>query len=320
MAEVIGTVASGLTLASLLKVCLDAFDLIQASRNQELDYQKLVLKLNIERCRLYTWGQAMHLIPVDGQAQTSPLDSFAFRSLVSSTLEMMQKLFYDADKLENRYGCRPSSQLRLGSIETSSISRALAAAFADFKADGSTTAVQSKYVQKTRWLIHDHKKFKALVSDIKDFVDGLQDVTKELSPKPSQESAIRRRIGLIEDVATLEVVAEVCETDHPSFSETASQKWDIISAFTGSGRDVENWSDTVEPFVDPEIADWENLSITELRHQMVQLLEKHRQLEAKVSATTSEERRNIMRERKVQHSGKHEPSRHSSHNFAERLD
>lgn len=53
MAEVLGSVASGLTLASLLKVCLDAFDLIQASRNQELDYQKLVLKLNIEKRRLY---------------------------------------------------------------------------------------------------------------------------------------------------------------------------------------------------------------------------------------------------------------------------
>jgi Prion-inhibition and propagation len=158
-------------------------------------------------------GQAMHLIPVDGQAQTSPLDSFVFRSLVFSILETMQRLFYDSDKLKNRYGCRPSSQLRLGSIETSSISRALAAAFADFKVDGSTEAVRSNYVQKTRWLIHDHKKFKALISDIKDFVDGLQNITKELSPKPFQESAIRRRIGLIEDVATLEVVAEVCETD-----------------------------------------------------------------------------------------------------------
>ena len=61
MAEVIGVVASGFTLASLFKVCLDAFDLIQTAQHQDMDVKKLVLKLNIEKCRLYAWGEAIGL-------------------------------------------------------------------------------------------------------------------------------------------------------------------------------------------------------------------------------------------------------------------
>ena len=55
MAELIGLLASGITLAGLFKTCLDAIDLIQTAQQQELDLKKLVLKLNIEKCRLYAW-------------------------------------------------------------------------------------------------------------------------------------------------------------------------------------------------------------------------------------------------------------------------
>lgn len=54
MAEILGTVASGVTLAGLLKICLEAFDLIRVGRSQGIDYEKLVLRLNIQRARLYT--------------------------------------------------------------------------------------------------------------------------------------------------------------------------------------------------------------------------------------------------------------------------
>src|SRR2546421_9982383 len=43
----------------VVQTCVEAFDLIQASRKHDQDFQKLKLRLNIEKCRLYTWGQAM---------------------------------------------------------------------------------------------------------------------------------------------------------------------------------------------------------------------------------------------------------------------
>lgn len=58
MTEAIGVIASS---ATIFQVCLEAFELIQASRRQEQDLNKLVLKLNVEKCRLYTWGRTMGL-------------------------------------------------------------------------------------------------------------------------------------------------------------------------------------------------------------------------------------------------------------------
>ena len=54
MADLIGVLASGITLAGLFKVCLDATDLIQTAQNQDLDLKKLLLKLDIEKCVQYT--------------------------------------------------------------------------------------------------------------------------------------------------------------------------------------------------------------------------------------------------------------------------
>jgi hypothetical protein len=67
MAEIIGLVASGMTIAGLFKICVEAFDLIQTGRHQELDVKKLTLRLNIEKCRLYTWGQVMGLTEVHNE-------------------------------------------------------------------------------------------------------------------------------------------------------------------------------------------------------------------------------------------------------------
>ena len=52
MAEIVGTFASAVTLATLFKSCIQAFDLIHTSQNQATDLKKLTLRLNIEKCRL----------------------------------------------------------------------------------------------------------------------------------------------------------------------------------------------------------------------------------------------------------------------------
>ena len=75
MAEVLGAVASGLTVAGLFRVCIEAFDLIQKARNQDTDLEKLILKLNIERCRLYVWGEALGLTVPQDSRQARPLES-----------------------------------------------------------------------------------------------------------------------------------------------------------------------------------------------------------------------------------------------------
>jgi hypothetical protein len=44
-----------MTIAALFKICVEAFELIQTSGNQDIDYKKLALRLRSGKCRLYTW-------------------------------------------------------------------------------------------------------------------------------------------------------------------------------------------------------------------------------------------------------------------------
>jgi hypothetical protein len=103
---VIWEVASGLTVAGLIKLCLEAFDSIQAARKQGLDYEKLSLRLNIERARLYIWGEVMDLTNPDLDGTTNLLHESPFQSLVKDTLKLIIRLFQDGDKLRNAYGLR----------------------------------------------------------------------------------------------------------------------------------------------------------------------------------------------------------------------
>src|SRR2546423_3138484 len=118
MAEIIGFVASGMTIAGLFKICVEAFDLVQTSRHQEADLKKLTLGLNIEKCRLYTWGQVMGLTETINQKGSRPLDLCQFQDIVREALEIIFQLFNNTHKIEETYGCRPftkqdATQLRL---------------------------------------------------------------------------------------------------------------------------------------------------------------------------------------------------------------
>jgi hypothetical protein len=140
MAELLGAIASGITLVGLLKVCVEAFDVIQHARQQDLDYRKLALRLNIEKCRLYTWGEAMGLTELPRGDSARPLEGHRFEPLIRETLEMIVMLFNDSEKLKDVYGCRSDiEQVRLPTaIESDSIDK-LAAAFKNFRIKCPTT-------------------------------------------------------------------------------------------------------------------------------------------------------------------------------------
>jgi hypothetical protein len=94
MAEIVGIVASALTLAGLFKLCIESFDVIHTLQAQGTDLEKLLLKLRIEKCRLYTWGQTMGLT-ADTTTKQSPIDLCAYSELVYETMTLK--------KMQGRY-------------------------------------------------------------------------------------------------------------------------------------------------------------------------------------------------------------------------
>lgn len=276
MAEVIGVVASGFTLASLFKVCFDAIDLIQTAQHQDLDVKKLVLKLNIEKCRLYAWGEAIGLTTTSVAGQPRSLDACPghIQELVRDTLDMTIRLFTDTQKLKDRYGCKelppteaPGLALARGN-DFGPVNR-LATSFSHFKVANRSPEKFARLALKTKWIIHDRKKFIELVAEVRAFVDGLQDLTQSLYPAVQQESTIRRRVQQINDVETLDLIADVCEFDHPTIADAASERSTIISSAPLHPLDIEQWTSDVVPGPEGELAELESLTVTELKHRML---------------------------------------------------
>ena len=274
MAELLGALASGITLAGLFRICVDAFGIIRTCKNQERDLKKLTLRLNIERCRLYNWGEAMQLTGPD--KQKSPLDDYDQKNVVQGTLEMIFQLLNDTQKIESKYGCRQTCDLKdtnnqpvqLEGPEESPVT-VLAASFSNF---GNLTNPKPQSLHKTRWVVNDRKKFGFLLVELKDLVDGLQDITERLISITRLESMMRKAIRSIKNVDTLTLVSEVTQEDHPDLSVAASNKAETVSMPASTWQEIANWTKGVRVSDDAQVdiaEELEGMGITELKERVL---------------------------------------------------
>ena len=272
MAEVLGAVASGLTIAAVFKGCILAFDLLHHARHQDEDLQKLTLRFNIERCRLYVWGEAMGLTTPSIPIQNRPLESSQFQDLVCDTLQALLDIFQNTQKMTHRYGCREVSVIHDRNHpfqpESSDLVRNLAASFSNFSVMRGTRDKVKNLALQTRWVIHDRKKFAELITEAKTLIDGLQEITKSLCTVARQEGMIRYGIQKIKDVDTLQLVADVSQKDYPDMSDAASIKVDILTLATNQKLAIEDWAQQVDIDPDDEILDIESMTVTELKHRL----------------------------------------------------
>ncbi|KAK4945171.1 Peroxisomal membrane protein PAS20 [Elasticomyces elasticus] len=254
MAEIIGALASGITIAALFKTCLDTIDLIQTARHQELDLKKLVLKLKIEQVRLYAWGQVMGLTSPPDESHPRPLETCHdnIRKLARDILETIIQLFTDAQRLKDRYGCKelPPMQTLPGAqgpnLDEFAPIEKLTGSFSRLRVGTRISSKTEQYLLKTRWAIHDSRKFPALVAEVKDFVDALQNITQPSHNGPSQsETIVLHGIQRINDVETLDLVAETCASEHRVISDAASERSTSFSMTPERLEIIEDWTSGV---------------------------------------------------------------------------
>lgn len=280
MAEILGAIASGLTLVGLFKVCVEAFDVIQHARRQDLDYRKLALRLNIEKCRLYTWGEAMCLTDIPRGDGARPLEGHKFEALIRETLEMIVMLFNDSEKLKNVYGCRNDiEQSNLpDAIESDSVDK-LGAAFKNFRIRSSATDPSPVLLKKAKWAIHDRKKFAMLISETQNLIDGLQEITKSLVSVPQQAGQMTRSIKKIKDVGTHKMLADVCEDDYPELSEASSKATETASMLPENVNVIQQWTNEVEEadHGDQDLEEVESLTFAELKQRYLLLKQQSRE-------------------------------------------
>ena len=115
----------------------------------------------------------------------------------------------------------------------------------------------------------------SLIADVKNFVDGLQDLTKSLYPVVHQEDYVKLGVLQIDGSGTLDLLAEVWEVDHPVISDAASEKSEILSLTTTRKWEIEQWTSKVASEPDPAILEVGSLTLTELKHRLLVYTQGH---------------------------------------------
>ena len=217
-----------------------------------------------------------------------PIDSFRFPEVVREILEVVFQLFHDSHKIRDKYGCRQATSQDLSDTDQNGPISSLAASFSNFAIRSSQVSRTSKIIHNIIWVIHDRKKFGALVAEIKDLVDSLQGITSPSVPVTRQAGTMRRKIVDIRDAETLSLIAEVCSEDHPDIADAASTKADTMSLASSHQRYVLAWTESVQE-VQAKAAerispDLESLTVTELKHKLLEMIQERNERETPLSA------------------------------------
>ncbi|KAI0970553.1 prion-inhibition and propagation-domain-containing protein [Xylaria arbuscula] len=281
MAEAVGTVASVVTLIGLLKGCIDACELIRAAKYYKKELEKYDLKVALEQCRLKTWGKSMGLIrDEDAQQGRHLLDGFEFRHVVEEALQQIINLLTNSDRLSKKYGAqRVSTELAISpnpDAWRSTSTLKLTMAFRRLRIHNSIRDQADKAMKSSVWVFYDQKKYASLIEELRTLVDAVENVTRDLVTREQQQQLFISRINTISDVRTLNMLTEVCEIDHPTFSDAASIRAEVISLTTTRKADVNDWIDNATSDLNEsqeEVTDdMENWDLADFRRQYLALL------------------------------------------------
>ncbi|KAK3985404.1 prion-inhibition and propagation-domain-containing protein [Cladorrhinum sp. PSN332] len=242
-------------LAGLFSSCLSCYQLVQRGARLHRDYKILETKLSNQELRLLAWGRACGLALGDDKRFEDP----GLRASITATLECIRDLFRDEAELRKKYGLKAVKQLA-GSSSMSIRSFRSVRSFGSVRTFGSGSTSRryllfwkrnededgfgSGIRRAAAWVISDRAKFAELVQHLKDFNDDLDDLTKSFTDiVAKQKQIVEREISEIDDLETLEEIAQASKDDEDVISDTVSVRISSIKSrnsvraatMTGSG-------------------------------------------------------------------------------------
>jgi hypothetical protein len=154
------------------------------------------------------------------------LDRPDIRPGVERILNNIKSLLDDAGKVDERYGL--SSNVSQGSeVSTSRGLDIFKGSFERFKARIRKHQKETSAWNVTRWAIQDADKFEGMLNRLKDFVDGLEGITKSLGLLEEQHERLRQEIESISDTQSLRLLRDASSrhgSSQQEVSDAASQR------------------------------------------------------------------------------------------------
>lgn len=198
------------------------------------DAERLVLNLELERFRLHIWGENCGLIGRDEEEVALHQRLVPISSVLGCMLDEIRMLMQDADKLAERYGLSETEEEATKSVEIEALVQKMARSVkATTSRDGTkkniviseTRTKKASPTKRLRWAINDVKKFNALVVELANHINKLnQLLTESQQAKLAQDN---ERISIvmvdnIKDASTLELLLAAAKANNTNNSSGSS--------------------------------------------------------------------------------------------------
>ena len=227
--EPVGVALGVLGLSGLVTVCLDCFHYIQDGRSLGRDFLFLEGQLSAHRIRLYAWAHACGFTRPDGRYDHR-LDSPVWQRHIQTHLNAIALLFLDADKIVERYNPTQRYEPSLANadlIQDSPNARFISDGLQKYLGRLRSIRQRTGFLGSTKWALLHKRDFTKLVTQLRECIDALELVTKNLDLFETERRAVEIEIESITDTEMLQnMISEPVSPDANSdvVSEAASQR------------------------------------------------------------------------------------------------
>ena len=208
-------------LGQIFDGCIKAYSIFTTANNLGRDSERLVCKLRIEEMRLMVWGREWGVKEGKLEAHIAASGSSdGLRQLAEMILKQLLDTITDFHKLQDRYGLRAQEKVTASDAKITGHTPKGSKSPEIDKPKGRLDDLRLR----ARWVIQDKEKFQLLLSDLKDFNDGLE----RLFPGRSQATLTRawqnELLSTLKDVAQLDLVESASNGVYPQLNNSASLK------------------------------------------------------------------------------------------------
>jgi hypothetical protein len=227
--------------------CL-AISTFRTALNYPADSENVVLKLELERFRLQTWGTNAGVSSGTLESSLLPVSD-----LITQQLKLIENLFKDASHLQERYGLLSTSS---STPQEDKVQRFVSRMRRSIRASGiklndadsedhglenkeTDSRNRARTLKRARWAIQDKDRFSALVSDLESHVDKLNQLLSETQRRHVREDNERIDIIVVDsadDHDSINLVKDAANDKRTSCMRARIERKAIVDDRTWTSR------------------------------------------------------------------------------------
>ncbi|KAJ5901737.1 hypothetical protein N7495_002265 [Penicillium taxi] len=212
MADPFGAAAGAVGIAAALASCLQCFEYVQFGRHYGRDLRTDSLRLDYAKIRLTRWGDAVN-ISDDAILAKFNEDS---KQLVKNTLDQIQVLFTDTQKISKQNGDRNTERGIINSVDAGSSAIIV-------EKNGTRTLEHQKKAniwRKTSWALYRRQELNDLIEGIDSLIENLEALVS-----PSQlKRMVKEELAQVRDEQEFLLIQNVSRDVDPLLHAVATEK------------------------------------------------------------------------------------------------